>query len=180
MIMRLLISACSLAVATTAAPAQPVESAEAEIRPAEDVLQTMPKELLGARASRMRGSPMIMYMGADPRKDPTVAVMATLTDRRISRDELRADARSPYAKGELRSTLREGSFSTPLFPEATTYFAEYSTSRGHRQVWQLDTEGRRLTVSAFSFSGKLPKSVEAQIAEKIFGGATLTVAKPRD
>ena len=51
---------------------------------------------------------------------------------------------------------------------------------GLKQVWSLDDRHRRVIVMVTYFKAKDSARIEAAVAEKIFGGAVVTAAKPTE
>ena len=175
MIRRLVIG---LALACAAAPlasaaAQPPD----RLRPAPEIIAAMPDTLVGAAALKMPNSAMVMYMPKRLGKDPLALVMATRGSRLPAAENIAEQVRGSFHESGLREIVREGTFTTPKWPNATTFFGEYVAGSGRKQSWTLIDGDDRVSVMVTYFKAKDGPRMEAEVADKIFGGAVITAGK---
>jgi hypothetical protein len=148
--------------------------------PATEVLAALPETLLGAAALRMPDSPLITYFPRNLGRDPMTGVIATRGTELSSPEQLRTDTRGAFHESPFLQVIREGTISTPKWPSAHTFFGEYRTNMGFKQSWTVQTGTERIGVIVTFFKKKDSARVQAEVAEKIFGGATVTAAKPAE
>jgi hypothetical protein len=178
--------ALALAIAGSAADAPAKAPAPAEtpapggIVAAEDVLAALPDTLLGAAALRIPGSELVTYFPRAIGRDPMVGVIAGRETSISTLEVLRASARGAFHESGLRRVIREGSFTTPKWPGANSFFGEYETGTGFKQSWTLETGRERISVIATYFRKGDSQRVRAEVADKIFGGAVVTASKPTE
>jgi hypothetical protein len=159
-----------LLAAATPAIAQP---ARGQVHPAPDMLQRLPDELLGLRAIRAGGSPVVTYFGADGASGTGILAAAMRVPQALSFDQLREMARATFRRAGIRQVLREGSFTSPHWPGATTFFGEYETESGTKQTWIVEADGSRLSLIATIHSDADRQRAEAEVARTVFGGARI-------
>jgi hypothetical protein len=162
------------------APAPGPPLAVSTIAPADEVLAGLPETLLGSPARRIAGSPLVIFFPASLGKDPMVGVIAARSTDTSSLDMLRTNARGAFHESGLRRIIREGSFTTPKWPGARTFFGEYQTGSGFKQSWSVETGTARIGVVATYFDSKDSDRVQAEVSDKIFGGAVITASKPTE
>src|SRR5687768_11812130 len=133
--------AAALAVGA-AAFAQPAP--DDRLAPADEILAALPDSLLGAAALRMPGSPLVTYFPRRLGRDPMVGVIATRSTGLSTPDEIRSGAREAFHESGIREVIREGSFTTPKWPGARTFFGEYRTGMGFKQSWTVETGRERI------------------------------------
>ena len=141
-----------------------------------EILAQMPKELGGAPGVSV-GDGMMLYPSAKPGRDPTIGVMIVKTEKVVDLAELRSSMRKGTPEGSVRGILREGTFTTANWPGAGTFFGEYATDIGISQNWALTTGKQNMLVSITALDKKSAKRAEAEVAEKIFGGAVISASK---
>ncbi len=159
------------------APIYPRAPADEGFEPADDVLGELPDRLLGIEARRM-GRSLVEYAPPPLVRGPKVGVVAVLWTETTSERKLRSFARGRFQKQGLHRIFREGSFTTPKWPAARTFFGEYATGNGFKQSWTAETGRERIAVVATYYDKADAPRVQAEVADKIFGGAVVTAAKP--
>ncbi len=174
-----LCAAVALALAAVAAP-NPATAQAQEMVPADDVLAQMPKELAGAAALKMPNSALITYFPKALGRDPMFGVIATKNDKIDPQAVMGSDAREAFHESGIRRVLREGTFTAPRFPGAKTFFGEYHTGTGFKQSWTVMTGRERVSVIATFFDKKDQQRIQAEVAEKVFGGAVVSADKPAE
>jgi hypothetical protein len=163
-----------------AAAASAQTSSEPPVRPAEELLASLPDTLLGAAALRMPGSELVTYFPMRLGKDPMVGVVAGPLDKPSTIESIRDSSRGAFHESGLRTIVREGTFTTPKWPGARTFFGEYVTGSGFKQSWTVETDEVRVSAIATYFRKKDAERVQAEVAEKIFGGAVVEAAQPAE
>lgn len=156
----------------SAALAQAPLPAVTEAQPAQDVLDSLPADLLGAPAVRTSG--IVTYFGERFGRDPMIGVTAVRIDSQSSPEQMREGARDAFHESSIRRVLREGTFTAPNWPNATAFFGEYLTGTGLKQSWTLESNGRRLHVLSTLFRMEDRERVEREVATRIFGGAVIS------
>jgi hypothetical protein len=162
---------------TPAATATP-PAAAGGWQPAEELLARMPADMLGARAFRSANSPMITYFAEDMLRDPSFAIFAIRQQGNNPAGDLRTEARNAFHETGIRRVLREGSFTTPHWPNGNTFFGEYLTNLGLKQRWTVETGAEVLIVTATILRPADRERAQAEVAQRIFGGAVVTAAAP--
>ena len=158
--------------------AQP-ESARGPFNVSAEFLAGLPDSLLGAKASRFGGS-TVTYFPRRLGSGPMVMIGAGPNSRTSTVDMLRTSARTAFHESGLREIMREGTFAAPKWPGALTFFGEYLAGSGLKQVWSADTGSDFIAVTVTYFDRKDSARIETAVAEKIFGGAVVTAAKPAE
>jgi len=147
---------------------------------AEDILSGLPDSLLGTEANRMASSALVTY-GSNPLdRRPKVGVTAVMWTGVTSERKMRSYARGRFQRVGLNRILREGSFTTPKWPSARTFFGEYATGNGFKQSWTVETGSERIGVITTYYDKADAPRVQAEVADKIFGGAVVTASKPEE
>jgi len=163
------------ASAAAQAPAQQApEPGPMELQPATDVIAALPPALAGAFALKMPNSPITMYMPKRLGKDPMALVMATRNSEPAESGNLAEQVRGSFHESGLRKIVREGTFSTPKWPNATTFFGEYVAGSGRKQNWTLIDGDVRVSVMVTFFNAKDAARLQAEVADKVFGGAVVS------
>jgi hypothetical protein len=85
--------------------------------------------------------------------------------------------RGSFHESGLREVVREGTFTTPKWPNATTFFGEYVAGSGRKQSWTVISGEDRINVMVTYYKAKDGPRLEAEVAQKIFGGAVVTAGK---
>jgi hypothetical protein len=97
----------------------------------------------------------------------------------FSSAEIRSRMRD-LRKSEIRQILREGTFTVPKWPGASTYFLDFVGDEFRHQSWALMSGKVGITVLVTYDSKKDAKRAEALVAENIFRGAVISAAKPAE
>lgn len=166
--------ACAAAPLVSAAAQQPDK-----LQPAPDIIAALPDTLVGAVALKMPDSPMVMYMPKNLGKDPLALVMATRGAELPTAENIAEQVRCSFHESGLREVVREGTFTTPKWPNATTFFGEYVAGSGRKQSWTVIDGQDRVSVMVTYFKAKDGPRMEAEVVEKIFGGALVTAGKEK-
>ncbi len=148
-----------------------------KLQPAPEIIAALPDTLLGAVALKMPNSPVVMYMPKRLGQDPLALVMATRGSELPAAENIADQVRGSFHESGLRQIVREGTFTTPKWPAATTFFGEYVAGSGRKQSWTVIDGDVRLSVMVTYFKAKDGPRVQAEVAEKIFGGAVITAGK---
>ncbi|MET1110940.1 MAG: hypothetical protein ABWX67_05360 [Allosphingosinicella sp.] len=175
-----MIGALGIALALAAATAQEAEAPESrvaeakpEIPPADDLLAGLPDTLVGAKALKMPGSPLVLYFPKRLGADPMAGVMATRGATIHAEGTLAEQVRGSFHESGLRKILREATFTTPKWPSAETFYGEYQTGSGYKQTWTVIDGQDRFNVIVTYFKPKDADRLRAEVSEKIFGGAII-------
>ena len=173
MIRQLVISLVLAAAPLASAAAQPSD----KLQPAPEIIAALPDTLVGAVALKMPNSPMVMYMPKNLGRDPLALVMATRGSKLPAAENIAEQVRGSFHESGLREIVREGTFTTPKWPNATTFFGEYVAGSGRKQSWTVIDGDDRVSVMVTYFKAKDGPRMEAEVSEKIFGGAVITAGK---
>jgi hypothetical protein len=185
--------ALALALAAAAAPvaaqtsereigigtAPPALAPKSELVPASDVLAALPDTLVGAAALKLPNSPMVMYMPKRLGQDPLALVMATRGSELPSPENIAGQVRGSFHESGLREIVREGTFTTPRWPNAKTFFGEYVAGSGRKQSWTVIDGEDRISVMVTYHKAKDGPRLQAEVADKIFGGAVVDAGKAK-
>lgn len=166
----------ALAVAVPLAPAAAQQQPD-KLQPAPEIIAALPDTLVGAAALKMPNSPMVMYMPKNLGRDPLALVMATRGSNLPKIDNMAQQVRGSFHESGLREIVREGTFTTPKWPNASTFFGEYVAGSGRKQSWTLIDGDDRINVMVTYYKAKDGPRLQAEVAEKIFGGAVVTAGK---
>ncbi len=145
--------------------------------PAADIIAALPDTLVGAVALKMPDSPLVMYMPRSLGRDPLALVMATRGSELPRAENIAEQVRGSFHESGLREIVREGTFTTPKWPNATTFFGEYVAGSGRKQSWTVIDGDDRINVMVTYHKAKDGPRLQAEVAQKIFGGAIVTAAK---
>jgi hypothetical protein len=141
-----------------------------------EILARMPKALDGAPVREMPDG-IVMYYLRGPSGEPmVVGVSVAENEEELPSAEIRSRLRESM-KSDIRQILREGTFTTPKWPGASTYFVDYVGSKFRHQNWTLMSGKVGLSAHVTYDSKKDAKRAEALVAENIFGGAVVSAAK---
>ncbi|HEX8241622.1 MAG TPA: hypothetical protein VF574_17940 [Allosphingosinicella sp.] len=176
----LLIASSPASAQDAAAPAPPPPAApgpELDIPPAADLLAALPDTLIGAKAIKLPGSPLVLYFPKRLGVDPMAGIMATRGAKIQVEGDLAEQTRGSFHESGLRKIVREASFTTPKWPSAQTFYGEYETGAGLKQTWTVIDGQDRFNVIVTYFNRKDADRLRAEISEKIFGGATIGAAR---
>jgi len=146
-------------------------------QPAPEIIAALPDTLAGAAALKLPNTPMVMYMPRNLGKDPLALVMATRGSELPAADNLAGQVRGSFHESGLREIVREGTFAAAKWPKATTFFGEYVTGNGRKQSWTLIDGDDRISVMVTYYKAKDGPRLQAEVAEKIFGGAVVSAGK---
>lgn len=155
-------------------PARPKSDA---LQPAPEIIAALPDTLVGAVALKMPDSPLVMYMPRRLGQDPLALVMATRGSDLPSAENMAGQVRGSFHESGLREIVREGTFTTPKWPNAITFFGEYVAGSGRKQSWTVIDGDVRVNVMVTYFKAKDGPRLEAEVSEKIFGGAVIKAGK---
>jgi len=171
-----LVQAVAVALALLAAS----PGAAQEPNGSDEILAQMPKELGGAPLQKAPEG-ILMYFLKGPSGEPVVVgVMVDKKDGVFPLEQMRSFARkSTSSRSGIRKIIREGSFATPRWPGAATFFGDYETSEFSHQHWVVMTGKHVITVLATYDKKKDAKWSEALVADKIFGGAVIAAGKDK-
>jgi hypothetical protein len=161
------------AAPTPSAPADPAPAPKLDIPPAADLLAALPDTLVGAKAIKLPGSPLVLYFPERLGVDPMAGIMATRGAKVQVEGDLAEQTRGSFHESGLRKIVREARFTTPKWPSAETFYGEYETGAGLKQTWTVIDGGDRFNVIVTYFNRKDADRLRAEISEKIFGGATI-------
>ncbi len=145
------------------------------VGPVEARMGALPSELAGLERTRAhhRNDPLFLYLGRSNRS-PIVAVafadVATPSEWR----NLARVGRGEAERAGLIKTLFEGTFNVPAHPNARTYFGDYLTKDGVKQVWVAEYGGVRTTVVASIYTVDDRRRVFDAIRGQLLGGAEMT------
>jgi hypothetical protein len=168
----------ALALACAAVPSASVAAQQPDrLQPAPEIIAALPDTLVGAVALKMPDSPMVMYMPKRLGQDPIALVMATRGSELPSADNMAEQVRGSFHESGLRQIVREGTFTTPKWPNATTFFGEYVAGSGRKQSWTVIDGDVRVNVMVTYFKAKDGPRMESEVAQKIFGGAVIAAGK---
>ncbi len=144
---------------------------------AEAFLDKLPATLGGAvkPEDRKPGMP-VMYIPKQMMKDPIILALARPWDKPETWPELRDSARGSFHETGIRSVVREGRFSSPGTAGASTFYGEYVTRMGLKQIWVSDHQGIRTNLIATIFRREDADKLREEVAVNVFGGATITDA----
>ena len=168
------------AAAHAQAPIYPKALKYPGLQAADDVLADLPDTLLGVGPTRMAGAPLVTYAPPALAREPKAGVTAVLWTDMTSERKLRSNTRGLFQRNGLHRVIREGSFTTPKWPGATTFFGEYATGNGFKQSWTAETGRERIGVVTTYYAKEDAPRVQAEVADKIFGGAVVTASKPKE
>ncbi|WP_188054878.1 hypothetical protein [Sphingosinithalassobacter sp. CS137] len=135
----------------------------------------------GALPARVAGVPradggyepaMAVYAGAEP-LDPVIAVAFADIEAPKTLRDLAALGRAEPLRVGLIETLFEGRFAIPGRAGARTFFGDYLTHSGIRQVWIAEQDGVRTTVSATIHRAEDRGRVFDGIRQALLGGAEM-------
>ena len=171
--------AVGLALATVAPLAPAAAQPPDKLQPAPEIIAALPDTLVGAAALKLPNSPVVMYMPKNLGKEPLALVMATRGSTLPAAANLAEQVRGSFHESGLREIVREGTFTTPKWPSATTFFGEYVAGSGRRQSWTVIDGEDRVSVMVTYFKAKDGPRLEAEVSEKIFGGAVIAASKGR-
>lgn len=163
-----------LALLSAFAPT-PMPGAGEAVGPTEARMTALPDQLIGLERTRAhhRQDPPFVYLGRS-NLSPVVAVaFADVTERSEWRGLARV-GRSEAERAGLVATLFEGRFSIPAHPDARTYFGDYLTKDGVKQVWVAEYGGVRTTVVASIYTADDRRRVFDAIRGQLLGGAEMT------
>ena len=149
------------------------------LKPAPEIIAALPDTLVGAVALKMPDSPIVMYMPRRLGQDPIALVMATRGAELPAAENMAEQVRGSFHESGLRQIVREGTFRTPKWPNATTFFGEYVAGSGRKQSWTVIDGDVRVNVMVTYFKAKDGPRMEAEVSEKIFGGAVITAGKDK-
>jgi hypothetical protein len=160
-----------------AAPAPaPAPAEKPGIPPATELLAALPDTLVGAKAIKLPGSPLVLYFPKRLGQDPMAGIMATRGAKVQVQGDLREQVRGSFHESGLRKILREAAFTTPKWPSAETFYGEYQTGSGYKQTWTVIDGEDRFNVIVTYFKPKDAQRLRDEVSEKIFGGATIAAA----
>ena len=149
-------------------------------QPAEAVLSGLPGSILGMEANRMASSALVTYDSGPLDRRPKVGVTAVLWTAATTERKMRSYARGRFQRAGLNRILREGSFTTPKWPAARTFFGEYATANGFKQSWTVETGSERIGVIATYYDKADSQRLQGEVGDKIFGGAVITASRPTE
>jgi hypothetical protein len=155
----------------------PISLKSDKLQPAPDIIAALPDILVGAVALRMPDSPMVMYMPKNLGRDPLALVMATRGSKLPAAENMAEQVRGSFHESGLREIVREGTFTTPKWPNATTFFGEYVAGSGRKQSWTVINGEDRINVMVTYYKAGDGPRLEAEVAQKVFGGAVVTAGK---
>lgn len=138
-------------------------------------MDALPHAVAGLERTRAyhRQDPLFVYLGRS-NLSPVVAVaFADVTELSEWRGLARV-GRSEAERAGLVETLFEGRFNIPAHPDARTYFGDYLTKDGVKQVWVAEHGGVRTTVVASIYSADDRRRVFDAIRGQLLGGAVMT------
>jgi hypothetical protein len=121
------------------------------------------------------GAVSIIYR-SDEGIGPSIGIVVHRTaafDWTVMRDGVRRGYEGPFFQ-----IVREGTFSVPGKPEAQTFFGEYSTQMGLRQIWKLRSDGIEISVLVIIFRKEDREPMLKVIANDFFGGAVFVSGPP--
>ncbi len=144
-----------------------------------EILAQMPKELGGAPVRKMPEG-IVMYFLRGPSGEPmVVGVSVAENEKELPSAEIRRRLRESQ-NSEIRQILREGTFTTPKWPGASTYFVDYIGSKFRHQSWHLMSGKVGISALVTYDSKKDAKRADALVAKDIFGGAVISAGKPAE
>jgi hypothetical protein len=153
-------------------------SAQEAVRTDQPSVQ-MPKELGGGSGLSV-GDGMTLYPSSRPGIGPMIGIMIVDSDKAVAMDEMAGSVRDRHRKNGLRRIMREGTFTTSKWPGAKTFFGEYETGKDFNQTWMMSTGRQNVLVTITYLKKKDAARAEAEVAEKIFGGAVISASKPAE
>ncbi len=165
--------AAAVALALIAASPGPAQGSD---RPGEPSVQ-MPKELGGGQGMSV-GDGMMLFPSSRPGIGPMVGILIVNSDKAVALDEMAVSLRDRYRKAGGFRILREGTFTARRWPGARTFFGEYETGGDFNQTWVMSTGRQNVLVTITYLTKKDGGPAEAEVAEKIFGGAAISADKP--
>jgi hypothetical protein len=143
------------------------------------ILAQMPKKLGGAPVRQMPEG-IVMYFLRGPSGEPMVVGLSVAeNEEEFPSAEIRSRL---HGSGilDIRQILREGTFTTPKWPGASTYFMDFVGSEFRHQNWHLMSGKVGITVQVTYDSKKDANRAQALVAKEIFGGAVVSAAKPAE
>lgn len=163
-----------LALLTAFAPT-PMAGAGEAVGLIEARMTALPDQLAGLERTRAhhRDEPLFVYLGRSNRS-PIVAVAFADVAKPSEWRNLARVGRGEAERAGLIETLFEGKFSVPAHPDARTYFGDYLTKDGVKQVWVAEYGGVRTTVVASIYTVDDRRRVFDAIRRQLLGGAEMT------
>lgn len=150
-----------------------------EAKRTDELPALMPKELGGAPGVDV-GEGIRLYPSAKPGRDPMIGVTIIKSEKVVTPAEMRSHVRDRHRETGIRQIMREGTFTTRNWPGAGTFFGEYETGGAFNQTWMMSTGKQNVIVTVTYFPKVDAKRAEAEVAEKIFGGAVISAHKPAE
>jgi hypothetical protein len=153
-------------------------SAQEAVGPNGPSLQ-MPKELGGGPGMSV-GDGMMLFPSSRPGVGPMIGILLVDSDKAVALGEMGSTVRNRHRKAGGFRIIREGTFQVPKWPGARTFFGEYETGGDFNQTWVMSTGRQNVLVTVTYLKKKDAKLAEAEVAEKIFGGAVISAGKPAE
>ena len=138
-------------------------------------MTALPDQLAGLERTRAhhRDEPLFVYLGRS-NLSPIVAVAFADAAKPSDWRNLARVGRGEAERAGLVETLFEGKFNVPADPDARTYFGDYLTKDGVKQVWVAEYGGVRTTVVASIYTVDDRRRVFDAIRRQLLGGAEMT------
>jgi hypothetical protein len=156
-------------------PAAAQEGNPAHVSPAVAArLRALPHKLGGIlRVDGHYSWPMALYRGKSS-LDPVISVVVTDVAKPVPWRSVAELGRASAIQAGLINTLFEGKFGTALHPGAFTYFGDYLTKTGIKQIWLAEYDGIRITVSATIYRTEDRRAVFDAIRRDLLDGAEIS------
>jgi hypothetical protein len=153
----------------------PMPDAGEAVEPTEARTTALPDQLAGLERTRAhhRNDPLFVYLGRS-NLSPIVAVAFADVTKPSDWRNLARVGRGEAERAGLIETLFEGKFNVPAYPDARTYFGDYLTKDGVKQVWVAEYGGVRTTVVASIYTADDRRRVFDAIRRQLLGGAEMT------
>lgn len=153
----------------------PMPGAGEAVGPTEARMTALPDQLAGLERTRAhhRYEPLFAYLGRS-NLSPIVAVAFAEVAEPSEWRNLARIGRGEAERAGLIETQFEGKFNVPAYPDARTYFGDYLTKDGVKQVWVAEYGGVRTTVVASIYTVDDRRRVFDAIREQLLGGAEMT------
>ncbi len=165
------VHAAALALALLLAP--PALAGEA--KPGAPPRLDMPRTLGGAPGLRVDDS-MMLYVPARPGRGSTIGVLAVDSETVLSPAAMASIV--PEGDPKFGAIVRHGTFSSPKFPGASTFFAEHIADDFFKQTWIMTTGRQNIMVTITAPDTASARQAQAEVAQKVFEGAVISaVAK---
>ncbi len=135
--------------------------------------EALPDTVAGLKRSDGGYSAPLASYGNGKGVEPLVVVAIVDTDSPDGVTDMAIVARGSVRRAGVVKTLFEGQFSIPGRPNAKTYFADFLTEQGVKQVWIADYDDARTTIVATIYRSEDRRPIFDAIRNNVLGGAVM-------